>query len=296
MEKKTIAAILAAAFAVNAHAKIANPDIIDYGTSVMQEAKNWQTMHSAKPVRGQNGLILFPFGQYQPTLVCAPLRACDIQLEPGEIVTEKPKLGDKVRWIISKGMEGEKGNEITHVIVKPTDYSIETNMLILTNRRTYSLTLKSLKGDSYVSRIGWYYPDDINKSWEADAERQRRDQEKVVSDFATVSPDKINFDYKIKGNRQKWTPVRVFDDGVRVYIQMPDGFENWEAPVVVVLDESGNTQMVNFRKKDHFFIVDKLFDRAALILNSEGKEQRVEIARSDSIKGFGLGWKDVYSH
>ncbi len=35
---------------------------------------------------GPDGSVLFIFGQTLPTVVCASLRACDIQLEPGETV------------------------------------------------------------------------------------------------------------------------------------------------------------------------------------------------------------------
>src|SRR5260363_169289 len=93
-----------------------------------------------------------------PKLICTLLRACDIQLEPGERLTGKPVAGDTVRWLMSKQVSGTGAQAVTHIIVKPTDVNIDTNLIITTDRRTYQIALYSSPNKkSYLHAIGWYY-------------------------------------------------------------------------------------------------------------------------------------------
>jgi len=50
----------------------------------------------------EGNFITFPYGHSQPTLTCTVLRACVIQLQPGEIVLSKI-TGDTKRWEITPG-------------------------------------------------------------------------------------------------------------------------------------------------------------------------------------------------
>ena len=63
--------------------------------------------------------MIFPFGETLHTITCAPLRQCDIQLQPGEKVNNV-KIGDKVRWKIEALGPGPEGAETVHLVVKPT--------------------------------------------------------------------------------------------------------------------------------------------------------------------------------
>jgi hypothetical protein len=55
----------------------------------------------AVPVRGQYGSLVYTYGRGEPVLVCAPLRVCFVELQPGERITGDPMIGDTVRWIMS---------------------------------------------------------------------------------------------------------------------------------------------------------------------------------------------------
>jgi type IV secretion system protein TrbG len=74
-------------------------------------------------------------------------------------------------------------------------------------------------------------------------------------------------------------PVRVFDDGEKTFIQISRETQTREAPVLVVLGSNGKQEMVNYRVKGDMYIVDRLFDRAELILGTGKKAQKVEIER-----------------
>jgi type IV secretion system protein VirB9 len=87
------------------------------------------------------------------------------------------------------------------------------------------------------------------------------------------------FDYKIKGGDATIRPVRVFDDGKKTYIQISEAAKNREAPILVVIGTDGKQEMVNYRVKDDMYIVDRLFERAQLVLGSGKKAHKVEIDR-----------------
>jgi type IV secretion system protein VirB9 len=53
-----------------------------------------------------------------------------------------------------------------------------------------------------------------------------------------------------------------------------------EAPALVVVGKDGKGEMVNYRVQNQTYIVDRLFDRAQLILGSGKKAQKVEISRA----------------
>ena len=70
---------------------------------------------------------------------------------------------------------------------------------------------------------------------------------------------------------------------MKTYIQMPDEAIHRELPVLVVKTADGS-EMVNYRVKDNIYIVDRLFDRAALLLGVGKHQTKVEIVREQGVK------------
>jgi type IV secretion system protein VirB9 len=89
----------------------------------------------------------------------------------------------------------------------------------------------------------------------------------------------MNFAYAIKGGDEHIRPLRVFDDGAKTYIQMPAEIQHRDAPALVVLGADGKGEMTNYRVRAQTYIVDRLFDRANLVLGVGKKAQKVEITR-----------------
>ncbi|MGH7081784.1 MAG: hypothetical protein ACREFV_04880 [Acetobacteraceae bacterium] len=48
-------------------------------------ARRWRT-RPILPRKGPDGVVRWPYGVTQPSVVCSPEHECDIALEPGEIV------------------------------------------------------------------------------------------------------------------------------------------------------------------------------------------------------------------
>jgi len=234
------------------------------------------------PSPGPDGRVMYSFGAGLPTVVCAPLRVCMIELEAGEKIVGEPHLGDSVRWNISPAMYGTGDQATAVIILKPQMPGLDTNLLITTDRRAYYLRLIS-KPEDYVARVAFAYPEDETRKWQQQltAEQALAKQEKHSAETppAMIAIEKVNFDYTIRGGDDHIRPVRVFDDGAKTYIQMPPELQHREAPVLLIVGKDGKGEMTNYRVKDQTYIVDRLFDHANLVLGSGKKAQKVEISR-----------------
>lgn len=244
-------------------------------------SESWQREKTA-PSPGPDGRVMYSYGAGLPTVVCAPLRVCIVELQGGERIVGEPHIGDSVRWNISPAIYGSGDQATPVIILKPQLPGLDTNLLITTDRRAYYLRLIS-KPEDYIARIAFAYPEDDTRKWQQKlAEEQAvAKQQKHAAEVppAMITAEQMNFDYVIRGGDEHIRPVRVFDDGAKTYIQMPPELQHREAPVLLVMGSDGKGEMTNYRVKDQTYIVDRLFDRANLVLGSGKKPQQVEISR-----------------
>ena len=194
--------------------------------------------------------------------------------------------GDTARWQISPARSGPDGQETVHVIIKPLMPDIRTNLLIMTDRRTYNLDLLSSVND-FIPAVRFSYPDDVLNSWNtfiAEA-RKKKDSEVVLADAYSLSPDSLYFGYEIstKNKTLPWKPVRVFDDGMKTYIEMPARYKSLEAPVLMFY-EGKQLKLVNYRVKDRYYIVDRVMTGRAVLM--AGQSRVVIERRGLAPKGF----------
>ena len=235
----------------------------------------------------QGNFLTFPYGHAQPTLTCTVLRACVIELEPGEIVLSRI-AGDTERWEIAAAPAGPDGRTVL-IVVKPRDCDITTNLVLATDRRLYDLTLDAppCKGRStnpqqpYVRHVRFYYPDELIAQWAKPPEPTP----------LRIAPDvlALNFGYRVQKDRHfPWAPAQVFDDGARVYIKLPEEARHAEAPVLFALDSDGSKVLVNYAVvAGDTYVTDRLFDRAVLVAGVDGKQRQVLIERMGSEESTG---------
>jgi P-type conjugative transfer protein TrbG len=95
-----------------------------------------------------------------------------------------------------------------------------------------------------------------------------------------VDISRLRFRYAIEGDNPPWRPVSAFDDGSKVYIEMPSGIAQGEAPPLFVVGPEGDGQLVNYRVRQNYYIVDRLFAAAELRMGGE-HQQTVRITRTD---------------
>ncbi len=236
-----------------------------------------------QPAAGPDGRVLYSFGAGLPTVVCAPLRVCIIELQAGEHIVGEPQIGDSVRWNISPAMYGAGSDATSVIVLKPTMAGLDTNLLIATDRRAYYLRLIS-KPKEYVARVAFQYPEDDNaRKWHQQILEQQIAAKEAKRDSdaspAMLTVEKLNFGYRIVGANEHLRPVRVYDDGAKTYIQMPPEIQHREVPVLLVMGADGKGEMTNYRVRQQTYIVDRLFDHAQLVLGTGKKSQKVEISR-----------------
>lgn len=251
-------------------------------------AERWRAnsaKHGVKPVAGPGGTVQFLFGSTQPSIVCAVLQVCDVELQPGEQVNSI-HLGDTVRWTVEPAITGFGASEVQHVIIKPMDVNLDTSLLVTTNRRTYSLRLRSHR-TQFMPKVSFAYPDETVKKWD---EIKLRNQ--ALHDQATLPETKeymgnLDFDYTIDGEGS-WKPVRVYNDGEKTIIQMPSTLRQTEAPTLLIMrgkdgffpwSSKAEEVMVNYRVQSDRYIVDTLFDKAILIAGVDAQQERITITR-----------------
>jgi type IV secretion system protein VirB9 len=225
-----------------------------------------------------NAIQVYPYtigALYQ--VYTAPGQVTDIALQQGEqLVGPGPvAAGDTVRWIIGDTESGTGPTKRVHIAVKPTRPDLVTNLVINTDRRTYHLELRSTE-KTYMASVSWQYPQDqlvALRRHNALAEAAGP----VETDFQL---SKLNFRYEIEGDTPPWRPLRAFDDGIKVFIEFPRGIRQGEMPPLFVLGPEGGAELVNYRARQNYYVVDRLFAAAELRLGGE-RQQKVRIVRTD---------------
>src|SRR6516225_3038865 len=78
---------------------------------------------------GSSGSVIFRYDQSYPSIVCAILQVTDIELEPGEVVTQV-NVGDTTRWSVESAVSGSGSEQTQHLIVKPRDIGLTTSLVV----------------------------------------------------------------------------------------------------------------------------------------------------------------------
>lgn len=224
----------------------------------------------AKQVAGtayKAGLVTFAYGSGIPTVVCALLELTDLAFEKGESILSV-QLGDSVRWNIESAISGSANDSVEHLIVKPLEAGLKTSMLIITDRRTYHIRLKSTEADfmpavvfSYPNSLKLpskkHYGDDSYLQYTSnyDSNEDHNDYSETNSslkNYSSVqnvsyegnsrpalnvaatyndSTQRRNYNYSVDGD-SKIIPQNVYDDGKRTFIVMNNPINSSYLPVL----------------------------------------------------------------
>jgi len=235
-----------------------------------------------QPVRGGfiNSMQLYPFvdgALYQ--VYTSPGQITDIGLQPGETLVGSGPVaaGDTVRWIIGDTESGTGAGKQVHILVKPTRAELMTNLVINTDRRTYHMELRSTPA-TYMASVSWQYPQD-----QLIALRRQNAQAQAAQPVSSgIDLASVNFRYEVSGDRAPWRPLRAFDDGRQVFIEFPRGIAQGEMPPLFVVGPEGDTsELVNYRVRGNYMVVDRLFAAAELRFGAAKDQKRVRISRTD---------------
>ncbi|HWU96020.1 MAG TPA: P-type conjugative transfer protein TrbG [Sphingomonas sp.] len=235
-------------------------------TATIAAANRAATLEPSPPTF-LNATAVMPYAEgtiYQVTTT--PERVTDIVLEPGEVLGAVAS-GDTARWVIGDTTSGAGAGKRVHILVKPYAAGLSTNLVITTDRRTYHIALASVRSVG-MSALTWTYPQDallaIKRSEEAAAA--------AAPVAAGLDVDQLYFNYAISGDTPRWRPLRAFDDGRQTYIEFPASLAVGEAPPLFLVGAKGEAQLVNYRLRGRYYVVDRLFDVAELRLGTKHQE------------------------
>lgn len=184
-------------------------------------------------------------------LYTSPSFVSTVLLEPGETLSDIA-AGDTSRWMVTEAVAESEGDPRTVVLIKPQTAGLRTNIVLITDRRTYIIEVISQSGTTYAAQVAWSYPQSAGPT------------------IAGVPIDHLNFAYRIRtvrGRTPVWSPARVFDDGRRTWIEFAPGVAAADMPPLFVVTGEG-AELVNYRVQGQRYLVDRVFERAELRLGT----------------------------
>ncbi len=185
-----------------------------------------------------------------------------IELQEGEVV-KLIAFGDHGPWKVTN-----LDYNLHKLFIKATDPGAKTNMIILTNKRTYSLEIESVSdsGDAddkitYVLRF--FYPDinvDVPPTTTKLAKIALNKQvalgghmNSFVNEKMMASAGSINTNYTYSGDGKNIVPTMVFDNGTKTYFKFTD-MEN--LPIISAVNEKTKEIPLRLRKSGEYIYVD----------------------------------------
>jgi type IV secretion system protein VirB9 len=237
-------------------------------------AANRAARETSRPQGFVGGVQVFA---YDPGRVyevwTAPLRVTTLTLAPGETIVSKA-AGDTVRWQIGETTSGEGANKRAHVMIKPLERGLETNLILSTSERVYLIELKSGPPEAFNAAVTWDLGAVLPPAPARTAQAERP---------SLVTPQgPLDARYRIesqKGHTPAWAPAAVMTDGARTFLRFPADLSAQETPALFAVGPDGASQLVNYRQQGGLWVVDRVLDRAELRLG-EKHAQVVRIERA----------------
>jgi P-type conjugative transfer protein TrbG len=109
---------------------------------------------------------------------------------------------------------------------------------------------------TYMASVSWQYPQD-----QLIALRRQNAQADAAQPIAAASIiSKLNFRYSNRGRHAAVAAAARLRRRVnKVYIEFPSGIGQGEMPPLFVIGLDGGAELVNYRARQNYYIVDRLF-------------------------------------
>jgi type IV secretion system protein VirB9 len=148
------------------------------------------------------------------------------------------------------------------LFLKPILNFANTNMTVMTNKRTYHFELDAVEAasvmeDDVLFYIKFMYPEAGDKNIVIlDSAKRRND----LPDLRNL--ELYNFDYEFSGS-ENIAPAKVFDDGEFTYMEFGNR-SSYELPAVYAVDNNGYESVVNYRVIENYMVVEQLASQFTL--------------------------------
>jgi type IV secretion system protein VirB9 len=152
-----------------------------------------------------------------------------IALAPDEHV-ETVAVGDGGAWQVNSNRRGDR------LFVKPVAAGVTTNMVVVTDTRTYAFELTPGSGANMVWQLSFHYPS------------------AGAQNLAPAGDGKIAARYSVRGDKNL-RPANIYDDGVHTYIEWP---ADQDLPAVYALNSQGQETLANGMMRDGRMVIDSV--------------------------------------
>lgn len=256
-------------------------------------ARSWINKYQ-KPRLDSDGTERFDSCHGQISIVAAVDHVTDIALTPGEIIQPPLQVGDSADWISHPVAAHVNGKLVSHVIVKPKDAGLRSNIVIQTNKRTLLVELVSRRSE-YMPLIAIDTCDDQQDgsgaaywaSYNAQTGAGGGRSSGSPCDLPpTVPPDQ----FKIEGDNVSWRPLQAYqvstpNAGIKTCVEFPSNIGSLKLPALLALANDGGIftsptkTMVSYRYLDRRFVVDGDEPRLILVDGVGDQQQAIRITR-----------------
>ncbi|MBF0511408.1 MAG: TrbG/VirB9 family P-type conjugative transfer protein [Candidatus Omnitrophica bacterium] len=244
---------------------------------IEKETENYIDHGQAGIITRPDGTIVYPYGLAPINLIARKMMYSKIVLQEGEKIVSAA-AGDTTRWSILPSYIGNAHFYTPVVLIKPFLGGLQTSLSIITDKRDYDITIQSVDKGDYMSRIGFYYPQDKADSIHVGLPPDKMENNETRQ--PKINMEHIQYNYKITGNKNlTWFPVSVFDDRNKVFIKMPEKVDRSQLPVFMTMDRKGQPEVVNYRYFKPYYVIDTLFDKGILILGTDRYKETIKIVK-----------------
>lgn len=168
------------------------------------------------------------------------------------------EIGDATRWSIQTYYTGSEKGMSPAISIKPFIPELRTNLIVSTTKRIYNLVLEA-NLNSYAPITTFEYPKEIEI---LNTQRLEKEKDEIKLDFSNM-----NFNYEWKKNKYSWSPIAVYDDGIKTVITMPENIKSEELPALFIKDvQTGEDAIVRNRYNPRIkaYVIDKIISQAVL--------------------------------
>ncbi|MDA0781944.1 MAG: P-type conjugative transfer protein VirB9 [Rickettsiales bacterium] len=162
------------------------------------------------------------------------------------------------------------------LFIKAIEGDAQTNMTVITNKRTYQFELQSKYPDDNLDEdlvyvVRFFYPlEDLDKPKveivDMNMDIGKYTPETVEVYQPVVKKEEYNFNYTLTGP-EDFAPVKVFDDGQSTYLQFRNN--NAVVPKLFTVSNDGKEERATYSREGDYIVVKQLIDRLALRMNDD---------------------------
>lgn len=187
-----------------------------------------------------------------------------VQFADGETIRDVA-VGDDQAWkVVPRG---------SHLFIKPQAEKADTNVTVITDKRTYQFALvvqpRAVKDSTawadpnLIFSLAFRYPDEEAAKAAASAQKEALQARlgEIKSKLSDATKEGQNFDYWVAGS-EEISPTAARDDGRFIYLTFTN---NRDMPAVYSVDEQGNEALINTNVIDgNTIVVQRLVRRLIL--------------------------------